>query len=312
MRHWPPTFGAPIFKLVSSFSLLAVGCALLLAVDYQALDERLSTIGDAKEAARILRSADGDVDPALRESIDDLGDDPSITDVDNVKWLVAQRAMRQGVIGEPGGLGENAKKIKSNPLFKDDERQQSNWLGNAFDRLKNLFRQKPKPPEPTRLPSWGGVSGSWISAVVWVILGVAIAAFAYFALRHVRFKKGLKRRRTAVLEEHEPDRTLDEWLAQADLLASQGRYREAVRALYLACLLKFDERRIARFIRAETNWEHLARINGSPAKPATLDFAPPTQAFDLVWYGHRVEGEQDVSRFRVWYTDVKNALEARA
>ncbi|HWA84414.1 MAG TPA: DUF4129 domain-containing protein, partial [Fimbriimonadaceae bacterium] len=110
----------------------------------------------------------------------------------------------------------------------------------------------------------------------------------------------------------EPERTLDEWLELSSSYERDGKYREAVRALYLACLLKFDERNVARFLRSQTNWEHLARIETSPKKPAGLDFRTPTQAFDRIWYGYKVRGPIDVAEFRAWYGDVTRALQGAA
>ncbi len=314
MKLWRPTFGAPIFKLASSCSLFLLVVAAAWAFDYQGLDARLSATNDPAEAARILKAAAPEIDPDLRQSIDDLDAMPPAYLVDNLKWEIAQRAMRQGV-DEPGTAGDAARRIKSNPLFGDrGDKESSNWLGQAFQRLSNLFKGRDRvsqPPRKLSLPSGSGGLGL-LTPIVWFLLGAGILAFAYYALRHVSFKKGLKRRGRAVLEDDEPERTLDEWLGQADDLAAQGRYREAVRALYLACLLKFDEKRVARFVRGETNWEHLARIRTSALLPPGLDFRPSTQAFDLIWYGHQVNAMVDVDRFRGWYGETKTALEGLA
>ena len=113
-----------------------------------------------------------------------------------------------------------------------------------------------------------------------------------------------------MLEDDEPERSLDEWLAEADTLQAQGRYREAVRALYLASLLRFDEARVARFQRGQTNWEHLTRIEASPTMPKDLDFRATTRLFDRIWYGRIVRGKEDVDQFRAWYLNITNTLRA--
>jgi hypothetical protein len=147
---------------------------------------------------------------------------------------------------------------------------------------------------------------------VWFLLGAAVLAFIIYALRFVSFGKLKKRKAKAMLDEDEPERTLDEWLAMAESFEREGRYREAVRALYLACLLKFDERNVARFVRSQTNWEHLARIEDSPRRPVSLDFRSATQAFDRIWYGHKVRGSEDVVDFKAWYESVSAALRVAA
>jgi len=111
-----------------------------------------------------------------------------------------------------------------------------------------------------------------------------------------------------MLEQDEPERTLDEWLDMANKLTADGKYREAVRCLYLACLLRFDEHLVARFDRGQTNWEHLARIRASSRMPIGLDFESPTKRFDTIWYGHRTRGLSDVDQFKDWYGRITEAL----
>ncbi len=115
-----------------------------------------------------------------------------------------------------------------------------------------------------------------------------------------------------MLDEDEPERTLDEYLELADKLVSEQRFREAVRCLYLACLLRLDEERVIRFHRGQTNWEHLARFESSPKRPPGLDLRSPTQAFDLIWYGMRPTGLEDVEKFRQWYQQVVTSTRAVA
>jgi hypothetical protein len=133
-----------------------------------------------------------------------------------------------------------------------------------------------------------------------------------YAINRFSWSKRLERRAKALLDEDEPERSLDEWLEMADKLEREGKYREAVRSLYLACLLKIDEARIARFERSQTNWEHLARIEASPRRPAELEFREATMAFDHIWYGMRVDGSTDVMRFRNWYRQVTEAVKPKA
>jgi hypothetical protein len=113
-----------------------------------------------------------------------------------------------------------------------------------------------------------------------------------------------------ILEDDEPERTADQWLLQAEKLEAEGKYREAVRCLYLACLVRYDDGRVARFRRHETNWEHLYRIEGSSLNPG-LDFRTPTQRFDKVWYGYQVNGPSDVQEFREVYQRLCDQLQLK-
>ena len=116
----------------------------------------------------------------------------------------------------------------------------------------------------------------------------------------------------AMLAEDEPERTRDEYLDEADRLVGLGQYREAVRCLYLASLLAFDEAGIARFVRGQTNWEHLRRIEESDKMPTDLDFRPATQKFDVVWYGMKVNGMDDVGAMRFWYEQTIDRVRKKA
>jgi len=313
LRHWRQTFGGLTIKLVSSCSLLLILIvAASAAVDYGDLDARLSVAKDKTSILAILNAVPKDADPMVLGEIDELNDVYSESQANTVKWDIAQRAMKQSA-ETPTDATKTAKQIKSSPIYQDPgEKDSANWLGTALNRLQNLFRPSDKAQAP-RLPKMevGGFGGGagFFTGFMWFLLAAALAVFAYFAFRHVSLKGTLKRKRKAVLEDDEPERSLDEWLAQADDLAAKGQYREAVRALYLACLLKFDEHRVARFVRGETNWEHLTRIQASPLMPATIEFRSPTQAFDQIWYGHRVNGITDVQRFRDWYSELKRTLE---
>lgn len=208
---------------------------------------------------------------------------------------------------------EQAKAIKRNLLFSDaGAEDQANWIQRAFERLQNLRVRWPQTPG-INAQSGPTVTNldRWLIGVMWALLGLLVIGLLVFAFRHFSWKRTLRRKAMALLEEDEPERTVDEWLVEADRLAAEERYREAVRCLYLACLLRFDEQGIARFDRGETNWEHLRRIQASPKRPADLDFVEPTRHFDVVWYGGQVRGAEDVEKMRSVYETVTR-LEARA
>jgi hypothetical protein len=158
-------------------------------------------------------------------------------------------------------------------------------------------------------------AGGFLTGLLYLFIAILVGlilVFLYFVIRHFSWKKSLTRKATAMLSEEEPELSKDEYLVEADRLMSEGRHREAVRYLYLACLLLFDENGVARFIRGQTNWEHLRRIQASDKRPEDLDFQPATQKFDVVWYGMRVEGTSDVMAMRDWYSWVSEKLRRKA
>ncbi len=73
--------------------------------------------------------------------------------------------------------------------------------------------------------------------------------------------------------------------AEAARLAAAGDFREAMRALYLAVLLHWDEQGRLRFDRALTNREVLALATRRAERDVAARLAPLVDRFDRVWYG---------------------------
>lgn len=305
MKPWRAMSGGQIAKIVSSFSCLALFLLVQAGESYRDLQRDLARPNADKEIQRIfarypnLLAQDGD----LADAVEYFDDEYSLKDLQS---LVEIRAVSEEAV-DPG-IQAKAKAVKASPLYRDPGIQdKSNWLDGAMKRLRDLLKRSPNSPN-VNLPN--AAMPGWIIPGFWILLGLAVLVFAYFALRHFQWKGALRRKAKAVLEDDEPDRTLDEWLTMADQYAAEGKYREAVRAMYLSCLLKFDEAGVARFVRGETNWEHLRRIQASPKRPEPLTFLEPTQAFDRIWYGFHVNGVSDYEQFRFWYQSVTDALTA--
>ncbi len=181
-----------------------------------------------------------------------------------------------------------------------NERIASNWLGKAFDRL-----HWPKfDTSSDRGPSVDG--GPWLTIFMWGVLALLGGLAVYLLVRYVRLP-GL-RRRAKPLAPDEPLRTADAWLEEANTLLAQGRFREAVRGLYVAGLMRFDEAGVARFDPNQTNWEHLRRIESSPKRPFDSDVRGATSLFDRCWYGHLPSSAADVATMRGWYEGLVRLL----
>jgi len=90
---------------------------------------------------------------------------------------------------------------------------------------------------------------------------------------------------------------------QATQLAAGGNYREAVRRLYLAALLRLRERDLIRFDNSQTNREVLAAVDEQT--PARVHLAPVVETFDRVWYG---EQEPDAASFHAYSREIDALL----
>lgn len=303
------------------FSLLFLAVAAFAQVDYADYHRKLSTTKSRDEKVRILRELQslGAADQELQERLSELvsaWDQGYAWSPDSAIEMIELRAttLPSSQIKEANRI---ASEVKRSPLYHDPGIQESsNWIERSMralgEFLSTLFRSRPETqmPEMRRPASMPDLR--WVVVLIYGLLASVLIFFLFIAFRKFQWRATLKRKASAMLDEDEPERTLDEWLAMADRLIGEGKYREAVRCLYLACLLRFDEAGVARFIRSETNWEHLARISSSPTLPADLDFRVPTREFDRIWYGFRVNGMEDVALFREWYLRLTSALGGHA
>lgn len=288
--------------IVLSGVLLSV---LALATDYGAYSRRLTEArSDAAKVAILkeLQSQLPDGSPLL-EFIQPAtaGDTADPETIQTAEQMVALRAAVRGESAPTTDVRKAASSITSSPLYRDTgQKKASNWIERALDRLRFRPRDSSRSERSTDSQSVS-YAVDVLVALVWIGLALGVAALLYLAFRQFSWRKTLKRKAMALLEDDEPLRSADEWLVQADQLAAQGDHRGAVRCLYLACLLRLDENGVARFDRSQTNWEHFARIQASPSLPAGLEFREPTRAFDRIWYGADVRGQGDVDRFRAFY-----------
>ncbi|CAN5538882.1 hypothetical protein BH11ARM1_BH11ARM1_14540 [soil metagenome] len=301
-----PLSQAMIARIALTFSLLLVLVASGFA-QYSELSRKINAAPDNRVASIVAASKAGQ-----ESDIRDILSGKDKTDVEvptRLRTIVALRAMLEGP-AKSSTVESQVKEIKSAALYRDpgvDET--SSWLTRALERLKNIHFDPPKMSGPAwSMPLLGPI----LYYLMWFLICLAVAFLIFLGVRHFNWQRRLSRKASAMLEEDEPERTLDEWLERAKELEAQGKFREAVRALYLASLLRFDEALIARFDRGQTNWEQLARIEKSPKLPVGLDFRPATQHFDRVWYGHIVQGAEDVAAFRQTYISVTDALTKRA
>ncbi len=300
-------------RIVSTCSLLLVLIGQVFAGPYADFAKRLRVEKAGANTAWMdaYRSTLSDVD--LKAQIDVYLNAERSSRAEEFEQLrsVAESLAAVEEISPAADAAKKVEQIKSSPIYRDaGSAEGSSWLGKAMDRLKF------KPPDAPKVnPKLAGldVAGTVVIWLAWILLGAAVVVFLLFAARHIRWKAGLRKKATALLDDGEPDRTVDEWLLLADEQAAQGKFREAVRSLYLACLMRFDDAGVARFERSQTNWEHLGRIMASATRPPTLDFTAATQRFDRVWYGHQVEGMRDVEEMRAAYISITASVrEVRA
>lgn len=317
-------FGARIGRAVSRFSLLLlltafVGGGTAFGIDYGDVAAKLRAAPNEQAKRKILQDVydSPDIDAELEGSLEGLldGESYGIT-LRQAERMIETRAFVESASKRTtdDSAAKLAADIKRDPLYRDSgEKEESNWMGRGFQKAgesvggwleRLLGSMSPNVPQVGDMSGVGDV----VRVILWLLLVAAVGFILYLAFRHFAWRSNLERKTRALLEDDEPELSRDEYLEEADRLVAQGEFRRAVRCLYLACLLAFDEHRVARFIRGQTNWEHLRRIQASDTLPSDLDFVPATQSFDQVWYGMHVHGLSDVEKMRGWYLEIVDRL----
>jgi hypothetical protein len=159
------------------------------------------------------------------------------------------------------------------------------WLGRLFERIPELPGPAPR-------------------ALFWVVVGVGAAVLAvalWLALRSLlrRFTRQAAEYRKIEISRPPEAPDSDAVLSEARQAAAAGAYRDAIRRLYLALLLKLDSAGLLSYHPAKTNWEHLRSFADERLRPT---FASLTFIFDHTWYGaksaERSDYEQCEALFR--------------
>lgn len=143
------------------------------------------------------------------------------------------------------------------------------WLGRVIDRMFGGVT----PPSTASATATGQIFA----------FALLVALLVITAIVGRTLLRGLVVERRAPAAAGEDPPTSQEALARASDEAALGDFRTAMRMLYLAALLRLDERDLLRYDRALTNREHLERLHDRPALRAQL--APVVETFDRVWYG---------------------------
>lgn len=254
----------------------------------------LARIAAELEAVTVVRMPDGTLMPvdncglaaALRGQSCDIGRAESF-----LSGLGAGGGARQSggePVMSPGGKG-----AVPDPMALS-------WLRHILEDMGLLPRsnrpsasggQQESPGEPGASVPQGTGAGSpgkrteWPDdlRLLWLIAGAGLLFLGGGLALEIR-RWWIRRKADAPQETALEDETLAPAIAldRAERLAGAGRYREAMRYLYLSLMGKLDGRGQLRFDDALTNQEVLRQI-------ATVDLAsrlaPVVATFDRVWYG---------------------------
>jgi hypothetical protein len=239
--------------------------------------------------------------PDLSTVVDDL--QPPVDQADAEARLAAlleqiDRAARSNA-KNPDDAMASLNQVLARSAFqpKSDTKPQTlvGWLAHQIGRVIEPIVQ-PVGRRLLGLARWVASLQEMREAVAVVIGIVALTALGLWAVRGLRrgFSPGVAR--LPVVGPGERLQAVD-LRKEAEELAGKRSYRQAIRALYLAALLRLDERGQLSFDRALTNREVLRNAGTKGSGQLVERLAPLVERFDRHWYGAVVCTEDDYREF---------------
>ena len=153
------------------------------------------------------------------------------------------------------------------------------WLSNWLDKLlASLIRFGSRSP--------------WVVWTLRIFLVLAIAAALAWILFRIDRRSCAKIVPDLVPASGAPSaREWQLWLKDAQQMAAQGRWREAIHFVYWASISRLESRRLWPADRARTPREYLILMPGTDPRKASL--AALTRSFERTWYGGRDAASAD-------------------
>jgi len=163
------------------------------------------------------------------------------------------------------------------------------------------------------------------SVVGWLLLaGLALAILAVAVYLFLSSRRGARTPKPVTVTgkettstESEARQVLEEspsalW-RQAETLAGEGRFHEAVRVLYRAVLALLHRQQLIRFEPMRTNGEYVRQVRLSERAPPELHepFHQLTNLFEAKWYGERVCESGDYRAGRTLAEEIQNTSPQR-
>jgi hypothetical protein len=134
------------------------------------------------------------------------------------------------------------------------------------------------------VPSFFG--GTWGSFVVLAVLVVAVACLVFLVVRNLPSRRFRRARQTGVVvTDEDRAQTAEQWRQEADRLATQGNYREALRCRYRALVAELADRRLIDQVPGRTSGDYERAVRAMVPEAAE-QFSSVTGLFERCWYGH--------------------------
>jgi hypothetical protein len=141
-----------------------------------------------------------------------------------------------------------------------------------------------------QVPSLFG--GTWETFVVLAVLAAAAAAIVFLAVRNGSLRRIRRGRRTGVVvTDEDRAQSAEQWRQEADRLAAQGNYREALRCRYRALVAELADLRLIDQVPGRTSGDYERAVRALVPEAAE-QFSAVTRLFERCWYGQEASDAQ--------------------
>lgn len=178
-----------------------------------------------------------------------------------------------------------------------------------IENIKEAIRQLFDKANIMDFNSSGGINP--VSSMVLKLLGISIIIVVLFLLVFIFSKNFKSAKKIRFMEDQElmlalKDAQLVEERAAA--FAASGDYRQGIRHLYIALLLKLNEKDYIRIQKSKTNKQYMNELRNAYFKyyETVIEF---THDFNRFWYGNRLAGKENYEHWEKEYTLLKKEVD---
>jgi hypothetical protein len=214
------------------------------------------------------------------------------------------------ILARPEFIPPPPPEAKSKPDADEGPSAFSVWWNKLWDRffkwLRDWLGRHPSEPEQPKSNFNFGFGDLGLANIVVVVVIAALVAFLVYVL--IRFFKrdeeaeldseqsGIKEENLVVDPMSALARAPESWAGLADTLAAEGKFREAIRHLYLALLSRLHRDGAIDYDLAKSNWDYFRDFKGDRA--LLSPFRELTRRFDFAWYGNLEVSPESWRKFR--------------
>jgi hypothetical protein len=181
----------------------------------------------------------------------------------------AERKSLRAILARPEykGVRESSARDRLSEWF-------DNWINRILSSLVSFSARSP-----------------WIAFVLWGLLVAAIVLGLVYILVRIEWRSRISPTPAFTASDSPSAREWQLWLQDAQNMASQGLWREAIHFLYWAAISRLESRRLWPADRARTPREYLRLLSQADLRLASLTLL--TRSFEHTWYGGRTAGSAD-------------------